>query len=127
MGGIYTQLGRADKQGLETGINWYGTAEAKIATDRFLGEIRRGLYTWASGGFAFGEIENRTATLNQSVVATGWTGAVGVNYEFSPNYKVGLTYRHTHLGPKFVDGLRTGVSADSDHVFASFQRDFKPQ
>lgn len=122
MSGIYVPIGRAEKQGLETGINWFGTAEVKVATP-----ITHDIRIWGSGGFAFGEIANRTATLNQSVVATGWTGAAGVNYEFQPTWNVGLTYRYLHLGPKFVDGLRTGVNADSSQLFISLQKNFMPR
>jgi outer membrane immunogenic protein len=93
--------------GASTDLNWFGTARlrAGVAMDRAL--------LYATGGVAFGDVENSVADVEESDTSVGWTAGVGLEYAFADNWSVKTEYLHVDLGDNDFTVMDTDVSFDN--------------
>jgi outer membrane immunogenic protein len=95
--GIEGDLSFADESIAETELTWFGTARlrAGFAWDRAL--------FYATGGVAFGEVENTVAlgsddSVSGSDTSVGWTAGLGMEYAITDNWSAKVEYLHVDLG-----------------------------
>lgn len=82
---------------------------------------------YATGGGAFGKIDNSFSTSNTANAfsssgnsdAWGWTAGGGVEQKVSDNFAIGLLYKYTSLDPKAHDVAVTQGTAPADGPFTA--------
>ena len=72
---------------MKSGLNWFGTVRGRI------GYAFGPTLVYATGGFAYGEVENASVTETQ----TGYVLGAGVEYKFNPSWSVKGEYQFVSL------------------------------
>jgi outer membrane immunogenic protein len=103
-------------EGITADLNWFGTVRGK------LGYAFDNVLLYGTGGLAFGGIEARNVEYSTTYGSAdktklGWTLGAGVDYAFTPNWTLGLEYRHMDFGKvdftSFAGPASVDVSADT--------------
>jgi opacity protein-like surface antigen len=104
----YSGVEGDDIAGLDTELNWVGTARARVgyAFDRLL--------PYVTGGLALGEVEatNTIAGISESNTHIGWTVGAGLEYAVTDNVTVRGEYSYIDLQDESYT-LGAGVPADA--------------
>jgi outer membrane immunogenic protein len=77
--------------GLKSSLNWFGTVRGR------LGYAFGPTLIYATGGFAFGEVENTVAPFRVSETQTGYVLGGGVEYKFNPAWSIKAEYQFISL------------------------------
>jgi outer membrane immunogenic protein len=89
-----------------TDLNWLGSVRARLGV-----AVAPRTLLYATGGWAFGDVEINSSVGSFDSTRTGWTAGAGVEHAISPFTTVRLEYRFTDLGSEtFTNGLRTDTS-----------------
>lgn len=88
-----TSLSSRNNGWLNTGVSlpWFGTVRGRAG----VALLDSQLLVYGTGGFAYGEVKNEWAGLND--VRTGWTAGGGVEWAFLPNWSAKVEYLYTDL------------------------------
>ena len=88
-------LGISDSAlGVKSGLNWFGTVRGRA------GYAFGPTLVYATGGLAFGEVENFRVTETQ----TGYVVGAGVEYKFSPAWSLKGEYQFVSLDASSASG-----------------------
>jgi len=99
--------------GAKASLNWFGTVRGR------LGYAFGPTLVYATGGLAFGEVENTVGRFSATETQTGYVIGGGVEYKFNPAWSVKAEYQFISLdasdplgaGPLgFTNGDRSEVS-----------------
>jgi len=77
--------------GAKSSLNWFGTLRGR------LGYAFGPALVYATGGFAFGEVENTVAPVRVTETQTGYVLGGGVEYKFNPAWSVKAEYQFISL------------------------------
>lgn len=96
--------------GLESNLNWFGTVRGRVgyAMDRAL--------IYFTGGFAFGEVENKVLGVSFSDTQTGYVLGGGVEYKINPAWSLKGEYQFISLDASDSSAGGLGFSADRSEV-----------
>lgn len=80
-------------------LPWFGTVRGRFGVD-----YDRAL-VYATGGFAFAEVNNSIGPFSRSQVRPGWTVGGGVEYKLWSNWSVKAEYLYADFGKSSVSGI----------------------
>jgi outer membrane immunogenic protein len=115
-----TALGVASRQDLD----YFGTVRGR------LGYAFGGTMIYATGGFAYGEVNDRvllsnlgaTALLRKDDTETGFVVGGGVEHYFAPRWSAKLEYQYVDLGSDRLTAVSSnGVFLESSKIDSNFQ------
>jgi opacity protein-like surface antigen len=105
----YSGIEGDDVAGLDTELNWMGTARARVgyAFDRIL--------PYVVGGLAIGDVEatNTVTGFSESNTHIGYTVGAGIEYAVTDNISVKGEYAYVDFQDESYD-LGTGIPTDAD-------------
>ena len=84
--------------GVKSQLNWFGTVRGRLgyAFDRTL--------VYATGGFAYGEVETKVPGFSQSDTQTGYVVGGGVEYKINPSWSLKGEYQFISLDASDASG-----------------------
>ncbi len=107
---------------VRTNIDWFGTVRGRLgyAFDRTL--------VYATGGFAFGNVERGATAIVPAVGAflrkndteTGYAVGGGIEHKFMPNWSVKLEYQYINLGDTTLTGVGLGTGLATNSITTDF-------
>ncbi|HZV21755.1 MAG TPA: outer membrane beta-barrel protein, partial [Hyphomicrobiales bacterium] len=77
--------------GLKSSLNWFGTIRGRV------GYAFGSTLVYATGGFAFGEVENTVFPARATETQTGYAVGGGVEYRFNPTWSIKGEYQFISL------------------------------
>jgi outer membrane immunogenic protein len=77
--------------GLKSSLNWFGTVRGRV------GYAFGPTLVYATGGFAFGEVESTVSPFRVSETQTGYVLGGGVEYKFNPAWSLKAEYQFISL------------------------------
>jgi outer membrane immunogenic protein len=85
--------------GVTSKLNWFGTVRGRLgyAFDRTL--------VYATGGFAYGEVEKKIPGFSQSETQTGYVVGGGVEYKINPSWSLKGEYQFISLDASDFNGV----------------------
>jgi len=95
-----TNFGVTDK------LPWFGTTRGRVG---FL--LNPSWLLYATGGVAYGRLEESVPGASIKVSGVGWAAGAGVQYAFTPQWIIGAEYLHVELDHVIAggDGLKTNT------------------
>lgn len=86
---------------------WFGTVRGRA------GYAMNNILLYGTFGLAYGDLKAETAGIDESKTLVGWTGGVGMEVGFTPNWSVKVEYLYMDLGSRFytVTGTDNGLQA----------------
>jgi outer membrane immunogenic protein len=115
--------------GIKSSLNWFSTVRGRI------GYAFGATLVYATGGFAFGEVENTVAPFRVTETQTGYAVGGGVEYKFNPAWSLKGEYQFISLdasdpvgaGPLgFTNGNRSEVNTVRVGLNYHFGQNFVP-
>jgi outer membrane immunogenic protein len=73
---------------------WFGTSRLRA------GVAMNNMLFYATGGFAYGDVKGVNAGLSETRTHLGWTGGVGMEVGFTPNWSAKVEYLYMDLGDR---------------------------
>jgi len=73
---------------------WFGTLRARV------GVAFNNVLLYATGGLAYGDLKGEFLGLTETKTEFGWTGGIGAEYGFLPNWSVKAEYLYMDLGSR---------------------------
>jgi outer membrane immunogenic protein len=73
---------------------WFGTLRGRA------GVAFNNVLLYATLGLAYGDLKAQTAGLDETRTELGWTGGVGLEYGFAPNWSARVEYLYLDLGSR---------------------------
>jgi outer membrane immunogenic protein len=97
--------------GVETKLPWFGTTRGRVGY--LLNPV---LLLYATGGVAYGRVEQSVPGASVKVPGVGWTAGAGLQYALTPQWSIGAEYLHVELdGPsENVGGISIDTKAKTD-------------
>src|SRR6266478_2951745 len=81
--------------GVSTKLPWFGTTRTRLG---FL--LNPALLLYATGGVAYGRVEESVPGASTKTPGVGWTAGAGLQYALTPQWSIGAEYLHIELdGP----------------------------
>jgi outer membrane immunogenic protein len=86
---------------------WFGTLRGRA------GFAANNILFYGTFGLAFGDLKGQLGALDETKTELGWTGGVGVEYGFAPNWSAKVEYLYMDLGDRryTVTGADNGLQA----------------
>jgi outer membrane immunogenic protein len=86
---------------------WFGTLRGRA------GYAMNNILFYGTFGLAFGDLEGQLGALDETKTELGWTGGLGVEYGFAPNWSAKIEYLYLDLGDRqyTVTGMDNGLQA----------------
>jgi len=86
---------------------WFGTLRARA------GYAVSNMLFYGTFGLAFGDLEGQLGALDETRTEVGWTGGLGMEVGFAPNWSAKVEYLYMDLGDRHftVTGLDNGLQA----------------
>jgi outer membrane immunogenic protein len=105
-------------------MNWLGTVTGRVGYS--VGQW----LPYVKGGFAAAEVGSPLqgagplGSFTQGTTTTGWTAGLGLEYQFSPKWSLGLEYLYTDLGAgpsngTTTNGLGGGAMSGSPEMYST--------
>jgi len=106
--GRFTSSNFAPAGGWSPNLNWAGSVSGR------LGYSFGQWLPYVKGGFAAAEVgsplqNSPIGTFSQGPELSGWTAGVGLEYQFSPKWSLGLEYLYTDLGNGAGNGAPNSI------------------
>jgi outer membrane immunogenic protein len=79
-------------RGVETKLPWFGTTRGRLG---FL--VNPSWLLYATGGVAYGRVEDSGPGFSDKVPGVGWAAGAGVQYALTPQWSIGAEYLHVDL------------------------------
>jgi outer membrane immunogenic protein len=97
--------------GVSTKLPWFGTTRTRLG---FL--VNPALLLYATGGVAYGRVEESVPGASLKIPGVGWAAGAGVQYALTPQWSIGAEYLHIELdGPsENVGGISIDTKAKTD-------------
>src|SRR5260370_25101710 len=90
-----TSISKTDAFGITTKLPWFGTTRTRLG---FL--LNPALLLYATGGVAYGRVEQSVPGASTKTPGVGWTAGAGLQYALTPQWSIGAEYLHVELdGP----------------------------
>jgi outer membrane immunogenic protein len=86
---------------------WFGTLRARG------GYAMSNILIFATLGLAYGDVTGETGSLDETKTQVGWTGGLGMEVGFTPNWSAKVEYLYMDLGSRSysITGVDNGLSA----------------
>ncbi len=86
---------------------WFGTVRGRA------GYAINNILFYGTFGLAYGDLKAEIAGLDESKTLVGWTGGLGMEVGFTPNWSAKVEYLYMDLGSRFytVTGTDNGLQA----------------
>jgi outer membrane immunogenic protein len=86
---------------------WFGTVRGR------LGYAFNNILLYGTVGFAYGDLTAELAGLDETKTEIGWTGGLGVEYGFNPNWSAKLEYLYLDLANRAyaLTGTSNGIES----------------
>ncbi len=86
---------------------WFGTLRARG------GYAMSNILVYATLGLAYGDVKVETGALDENKTQIGWTGGLGMEVGFTPNWSAKVEYLYMDLGSRAytITGVENGLSA----------------
>ncbi len=86
---------------------WFGTLRGRV------GVALNNILLYATGGLAYGDLKGELVGLSESKTLTGWTGGLGMEVGFTPNWSAKVEYLYMDLGNRTysITGVDNGLQA----------------
>ena len=86
---------------------WFGTVRGRA------GYAINNILFYGTFGLAYGDLKAEIAGLDESRTLVGWTGGLGMEVGFTPNWSAKVEYLYMDLGSRFytVTGTDNGLQA----------------
>jgi outer membrane immunogenic protein len=86
---------------------WFGTVRGRA------GYAINNILFYGTFGLAYGELKAEVPGLDESKTLVGWTGGLGMEVGFTPNWSVKVEYLYMDLGSRFytITGTDNGLQA----------------
>jgi outer membrane immunogenic protein len=87
---------------------WFGTLRGRA------GVAFNNVLLYATLGLAYGDLRAQSAGLDETRTEVGWTGGVGAEYGFAPNWSAKVEYLYLDLGSRgfTLTGTSNGLQAN---------------
>jgi outer membrane immunogenic protein len=87
---------------------WFGTLRGRA------GVAFNNVLLYATLGLAYGDLRAQSAGLDETRTEVGWTGGVGAEYGFAPNWSARVEYLYLDLGSRgfTLTGTDNGLQAN---------------
>jgi outer membrane immunogenic protein len=87
---------------------WFGTLRGRA------GIAFNNVLLYATLGLAYGDLRAQSAGLDETRTEVGWTGGVGLEYGFAPNWSARVEYLYLDLGSRgfTLTGTDNGLQAN---------------
>jgi outer membrane immunogenic protein len=87
---------------------WFGTLRGRA------GVAFNNVLLYATLGLAYGDLRAQSAGLDETRTEVGWTGGVGAEYGFAPNWSARVEYLYLDLGSRgfTLTGTSNGLQAN---------------
>ncbi|HEY5378323.1 MAG TPA: outer membrane protein [Pseudolabrys sp.] len=87
---------------------WFGTLRGRA------GVAFNNVLLYATLGLAYGDLRAQSAGLDETRTEVGWTGGVGLEYGFAPNWSARVEYLYLDLGSRgfTLTGTDNGLQAN---------------
>ena len=87
---------------------WFGTLRGRA------GVAFNNVLLYATLGLAYGDLKAQSAGLDETRTEVGWTGGVGLEYGFAPNWSARVEYLYLDLGSRgfTLTGTDNGLQAN---------------
>jgi outer membrane immunogenic protein len=87
---------------------WFGTLRGRA------GIAFNNVLLYATLGLAYGDLRAESAGLDETRTEVGWTGGVGAEYGFAPNWSAKVEYLYLDLGSRgfSLTGTNNGLQAN---------------
>ena len=87
---------------------WFGTFRGRA------GWAFSNVLVYGTLGLAYGDLKGQAAGLTETRTEVGWTGGLGVEYGFAPNWSAKAEYLYMDLGDRgfTITGLNNGLQAN---------------
>jgi outer membrane immunogenic protein len=87
---------------------WFGTLRARA------GFAMNNILIYGTLGLAYGELRGEVPGLDESKTELGWTGGLGMEVGFAPNWSAKVEYLYMDLGDRAfsVTGMDNGLQAN---------------
>jgi outer membrane immunogenic protein len=87
---------------------WFGTLRGRV------GAAFNNFLVYGTFGLAYGELDGQLGGASESKTEIGWTGGVGVEYGFAPNWSAKAEYLYMDLGDRHfnITGVDNGLQAN---------------
>ncbi len=106
-----TSISKTDAFGVTTKLPWFGTTRTRLG---FL--LNPALLLYATGGVAYGRVEESVPGASVKIPGVGWTAGAGLQWALTPQWSIGAEYLHVELdGPsENVGGISIDTKAKTD-------------
>jgi outer membrane immunogenic protein len=87
---------------------WFGTLRGRA------GVAFNNVLLYATLGLAYGDLKVQSAAIDETRTEVGWTGGVGLEYGFAPNWSARVEYLYLDLGSRgfTLTGTNNGLQAN---------------
>jgi outer membrane immunogenic protein len=87
---------------------WFGTLRGRV------GYAMNNILFYGTAGLAYGQLKGTVAGLDESKTHVGWTGGLGVEVGFSPNWSAKVEYLYMDLNNRAysITGASNGLEAN---------------
>ncbi len=86
---------------------WFGTLRGRV------GVALNNILLYGTGGLAYGDLKGELGGLTETKTLTGWTGGLGMEVGFTPNWSAKVEYLYMDLGNRTysITGVDNGLQA----------------
>jgi outer membrane immunogenic protein len=87
---------------------WFGTLRGRV------GYAMNNILVYDTLGLAYGELTGTLAGLDETHIHTGWTGGLGMEVGFTPNWSAKVEYLYMDLGDRgyTITGVNNGFQSN---------------
>ena len=87
---------------------WFGTLRGRI------GYAMNNILIYGTGGLAYGDLTGTLGGVDETHTLTGWTGGIGMEVGFTPNWSAKAEYLYMDLGDRgySITGVNNGFQSN---------------
>ncbi len=106
-----TSIKKTDAFGVTTKLPWFGTTRGRVG---YL--LNPALLLYATGGVAYGRVEQSVPGASVKTPGVGWAAGAGIQYALTPQWSIGAEYLHIDLdlGSANAGGVSLETKAKTD-------------